>query len=440
MSNASKPDNQIDQLSKKFDQFETMLNGSKGSIHETRKAAIAHFLKNGFPTSKNEEYKYTDLDKAVSKTIDFSLEPNASEFGASELEFGKIKDLDAYELVFVNGQYQTEQSSVPNLDGVIITDFKEALSSDSDVIKNHYSKYASFEKDELVALNTGFSINGSVIRIKKNQTIDKPIVLRYINSVVNDQTQNHPRNLIVAEESSSASVIEIYGDVGDHVSFTNEVTEIVIAENSQLDHYKLQLNSNKAFYTGTTQVMQASSSRFRSYTFTVAGSIIRNNLNVDQDGEGCETHMYGLYLLNGNSHVDNHTTVDHKKPNSYSNELYKGILDDKSKGVFNGKIYVRPEAQKTNAFQSNKNILLTDNAIVNTKPQLEIWADDVKCSHGCTTGQLDEEAVFYMQARGLSKDSARSLLLYAFATEVLETVEIEPVKAYLEKIISDRLH
>ena len=440
MSNASKPDNQIDQLSKKFDQFETMLNGSKGSIHETRKAAITHFLKNGFPTSKNEEYKYTDLDKAVSKTIDFSLEPNASEFGASELEFGKIKDLDAYELVFVNGQYQTEQSSVPNLDGVIITDFKEALSSDSDVIKNHYSKYASFEKDELVALNTGFSINGSVIRIKKNQTIDKPIVLRYINSVVNDQTQNHPRNLIVAEESSSASVIEIYGDVGDHVSFTNEVTEIVIAENSQLDHYKLQLNSNKAFYTGTTQVMQASSSRFRSYTFTVAGSIIRNNLNVDQDGEGCETHMYGLYLLNGNSHVDNHTTVDHKKPNSYSNELYKGILDDKSKGVFNGKIYVRPEAQKTNAFQSNKNILLTDNAIVNTKPQLEIWADDVKCSHGCTTGQLDEEAVFYMQARGLSKDSARSLLLYAFATEVLETVEIEPVKAYLEKIISDRLH
>ncbi|MEM6523713.1 MAG: Fe-S cluster assembly protein SufD [Bacteroidota bacterium] len=440
MSNAGKLNEQLDQLQKKFNEFETALNGSKGSIHATRKAAISHFLNTGFPTSKNEEYKYTDLSKSVGKSIDFSRDSNTDALRKGDLKNTQIKGLEAHELVFINGNFNADLSNFTDEDGLIVSDFQEALKYDDELIKEHFNKYAQFEKDELIALNTGFSLNGSIIRVVKNYKVSKPIVLRYINDVRSDQRQSFPRNLIIAEESSEVAIIEVYSEIGNNVSFTNEVTEIVVSENAQVDHYKLQLNDSQAFYVGTTQVRQASSSRFSSYTFTSGGSVIRNNLNVDQTGEGCETHMYGLYLINGLSHVDNHTTVDHQKPNSYSNELYKGIIDDKARGVFNGKIYVRPEAQKTNAFQSNKNILLTDTAIVNTKPQLEIWADDVKCSHGCTTGQLDEEALFYMQARGLSKESARALLLYAFATEVLENIKIETVKNYLEGIISDRLY
>ncbi len=432
--------NQLEQLSQNFEQFETSLNGSKGSIHDTRKEAISSFLKSGFPTSKNEEYKYTDLSKLVGKKVDFSQRRKGSELDHEKVSDRIVEGLDAYELTFVNGHFQVELSNLPELDGVRVSGFREALINYEQTLDDHFSKYASFEKDELVALNTGFSEDGSFIHIKKGQRLDKPVVLNYINDVHENQTQNYPRNLVVAEESSELTIIEIYHDLGEDTSFTNEVTEIVIAENAKLDHYKLQLNNDKAFYTGTTQVSQATSSTFTSYTFTTGGAVIRNNLNVDQEGEGCETNMYGLYLVDGSAHVDNHTTVDHKKPNSYSNELYKGILRDKARGVFNGKIYVRSEAQKTNAFQSNKNILLSDTSVVNTKPQLEIWADDVKCSHGCTTGQIDEEALFYMQARGLSKESARALLLYAFATEVLENVRVENIKVFLEKTISKHLY
>ncbi len=222
--------------------------------------------------------------------------------------------------------------------------------------------------------------------------------------------------------------------------FSNLVTEAVVLENSELNFYSIQNDTGNRYQYNLTQFHQSNFSRINTFTFTLSGKLIRNNLQLSLDGEGIESHMYGLYLLNNDTLADNHTVVDHKKANSFSNELYKGIMDGNSKGVFNGKIYVRPNAQKTNAFQANRNILLTDKATVNTKPQLEIWADDVKCSHGCTTGQLDEEALFYLQTRGISKETARAMMLYAFAGEILDNVKHAELKTYLDQLVSERLH
>ena len=262
----------------------------------------------------------------------------------------------------------------------------------------------------------------------------------FINDATKDKNYINSRNLISIGKNSQVDFLELFSTKGNNDSFTNIVTEILVDENAHGNYYKIQNKNDNASHIGTTQIHQKRSSVFSTYTFTLNGGTVRNNLNIAVDGEGCESHMYGLYVVNGKTHVDNHTAADHIKPHSMSNELYKGILEDNARGVFNGKVYGEKAAQKTYAFQSNKNICLSDTSTVNTKPQLEIWADDVKCSHGCTTGQLDEDALFYLRARGLSKDSARALLLYAFAIEVIESVKLEPLKNYLEQIISDRLH
>jgi len=222
-------------------------------------------------------------------------------------------------------------------------------------------------------------------------------------------------------------------------SFSNHVVEIDVARGANSKYYKIENDKPTSYHYSAINVAQAKDSKFTTNTIALNGAMVRNNLNIRLEGEGCEAYMNGLYLLAGKTHVDNHTSVDHTKPNAYSNELYKGIMDEKSRGVFNGKIFVRQDAQKTNAFQSNKNILMTNDATVNTKPQLEIWADDVQCSHGCTTGQLDNDALFYLMARGIKRDSAMAMLLHAFARDVIDNLELEPLQAYVEEIISSRL-
>ena len=282
--------------------------------------------------------------------------------------------------------------------------------------------------------------DGSFVHIEKNKVIEQPIIIYNISDASANEAVSFPRNLILAEQGSQACIVEIFSTIGENNSFSNSVTEIVVEENVNLQYYKLSNDGAKSFHVGLANAIQAKNSTFTAHSYSFGGGMIRNNLHVDQNGENCTTNMYGLYLLNGNSHVDNHTEVDHKQPNSYSNELYKGIFDEKSTGVFNGKIFVREAAQKTNAFQSNKNILLTDNATINTKPQLEIWADDVKCSHGCTTGQMDNDALFYLRARGIDKDQARAMLLYAFTIDVLDKVTIAPLKKHINAIIAARFN
>ena len=430
----------VDQLLAGYKKFESQLNGATGSIHALRKKAVESLNMTGLPSTKDEEYKYTNITKAIEKNFSFDTESPAVQVSKSEIEPFLIPGLDAHVLIFVNGKLDPALSHWESGAGLEISDLPTALKEDHEALSTHFAKYADYHRDAFVALNTGFSKDGSFINIEANKIIEKPVVLHYINVVKDGQVHNHPRNLVLAGENSHATIIESFSNLGELESFTNSVTEVVCSQSARVEYYKLQNNEDNAYHVGTTHVRQAKNSYFAAYTFTTNGAIIRNNLNIDLADEGCETHMYGLYLLNGKTHVDNHTAVDHQKPNSFSNELYKGILEDRSRGVFNGKIFVRQDAQKTNAFQSNKNILLSDQATVNTKPQLEIWADDVKCSHGCTTGQLDEEALFYLQSRGLGKDNARALLLYAFAIEVLENVKLEPVRKYLEDLISERLH
>ncbi len=409
------------------------------SFHTYRRDAYDSLSETGLPHIKNEEYKYTNITKVLEGKFS-TLEKGNSAIEPSVLDKMAIDGLDVHKLVFVNGIFSLELSDSEMPAGVNITNVAEAITSNNERFLANFGKASEGNDDAFLKLNTALSEDGAFIEVEKNAIVSKPIALFFINDASKQSLYSTARNLIIAGDNSESTFLQYYMTEGSEHSFTNVVTEVIVGENAHTNLYKLKNNKNSAYHIGTTQVHQSKSSVFSSYTFTLSGAIVRNNLNVASDGEGCETHMFGLYVLDGNTHVDNHTAVDHIKPNSYSNELYKGILDDNAKGVFNGKVFVRQEAQKTNAFQSNKNILLSDTSVVNTKPQLEIWADDVKCSHGCTTGQLDEDALFYLRARGLSKDSARALLLYAFAIEVLENVKIEPLKVYLENIISERLH
>jgi Fe-S cluster assembly protein SufD len=424
----------------KFESFASSLNGSsKSKVHEIRKKAFSIFEQTGFPGLKDEEYKYTHLGKAIERNFEFKFNPSVPIFGPDQFDSYRLKDVDAYELVFVNGQYVHELSSLDPDKGIRILDLDEAYDHFPVEINDHFSTYARIEKDAFIALNTAFSKHGAFIKVEDNHTIEKPVLI-YNISEGTDNSVSYPRNLILVGRNSKATVVDFFISSKNQKTLTNAVTEAHVQKNSGLEYYKIQTDIENNYHVGTTQISQERDTRVNTYTITLNGNMVRNNLNIALDGENCETHMYGLYLLHGNSHVDNHTLVDHRKPNSFSNELYKGVLHDNSIGVFNGKIYVQQDAQKTNAFQSNKNILLNDQASVNTKPQLEIWADDVKCSHGCTIGQLDDEQVFYLRTRGLSEDNAKAMLLIAFVDDILQNMKIVPLKNEVNEKILNRLH
>ena len=298
----------------------------------------------------------------------------------------------------------------------------------------------SIKTESFIALNTAFTFDGAFIHIPAHTVVEKPIHLLHVSDARNEATVSYPRNLIVAENNSRVKVIESFHTVqsANH-NFINSVTEVVVKENSIVELNKIQNEAAEAFHINHTEASQEKNSTFKINTITLGGGIVRNNLHIVLNGEYCNSQLNGLYLLNGSQLVDNHTLVDHAKPNCYSNELYKGIIDGKAQGVFNGKIFVRKDAQKTNAYQSNKNILLSDDASMNAKPQLEIFADDVKCSHGATTGQLDEDALFYLRSRGIGEENAKALLNVAFAADVIKNISIEALKNNLSVLISTKL-
>ena len=409
------------------------------SLRNQREEAMNEFVKIGLPAAKHEEFKHTPIKRLLEKNFDFTLaNPKGKISSVKEFE---IPELDANVIVFINGLFSKEHSSIISPESeVSILSLEEAVEKKSEVVLAHLSKYIDLKTDTFANWNTAAWTSGLFVHIPANTKVETPIVMYHIHDTSNGQVITHNRNLIVVDENSSVTLLEKYDSVEKANHFSNSVTEAVIAKSAELNLYMIQNDSGNRFQYGLTQIYQADASRVNTFTFSLNGKLIRNNLQLSLDGEGIESHMYGLYLLDNDTLADNHTVVDHRKPNSFSNELYKGIMDGNSKGVFNGKIYVRPQAQKTNAFQSNKNILLTDNAGVNTKPQLEIWADDVKCSHGCTSGQLDEEALFYLQSRGISKETAQAMMLYAFAGQLLDNVKHPVIKNYLDQIISERLH
>jgi Fe-S cluster assembly protein SufD len=429
-----------DKLALDFQTFEQSLNGKSTSpMHTVRRQAMTSFTGLGFPTVRHEEWKYTNILPAVKH--DYVVLPVASALSKPEIEPFLIPNMKANVLVVVNGVFVPELSTIISKQkGLEVMSFAEALYTRTTDVERHFAQYADFRQDALVALNTAFARDGVFVSLARGVRVEEPFHLVFVNDARSQDVLVQPRNLFVFAENAEAMILETYHTLGSAQGFTNIVSEAALAENAVLHHYKVQNDSEHSTFVGTTQAHQAAASVFNSVVISLAGGIIRNNLNTTLADKGTDTHYYGLFLVGGKTLVDNHTFVDHAKPHCTSNELYKGILDGKATGVFNGKILVRPDAQKTLAYQSNRNILLSKDATMNNKPQLEIFADDVKCSHGAATGQLDEEPLFYLQARGISKDKARALLLYAFAGEIIEKVNNDALREHLERLVAERLH
>ncbi|HYG37777.1 MAG TPA: Fe-S cluster assembly protein SufD [Cytophagales bacterium] len=411
------------------------------TLLEARQEALQALAKLDLPTTKHEEWKYTDITKALKKNFDFNVQPGVIQYSPSQIDALKIPGLEAYYLVFLNGKFDKSLSSLPSdKENITVTTLSEGLKNNEKLIKEHFAKHVDIQQDVFAAISTAFVEDSLFVKVADNVSVEKPLVFLLISDSTHGNTVSQPRNLVYVGSNTEVRLIENYISVGDNPQFTNSISEIIVAENAVVDYYKIQNEKEHSFHVGTTQVHQSKNSNFSSTTITTNGGMVRNNLNIKLDGENANAFMHGLYLLNGKTHVDNHTTVDHAKPHSYSNELYKGVMNGKSRGVFNGKIYVRQDAQKTNAFQSNRNVLLSEDASINTKPQLEIWADDVKCTHGATTGQIDEEALFYLQSRGIQKDAAKALLMIAFASEIVQVIKIKELKKQVEHLIGELLH
>ncbi len=414
------------------------MNGeAQTSLHETRQKALARFEKLGFPTPKHEEWKYSNVRNLTNQDFDFAGNHAVT---AADLEALKIPNLTGNVLYFVNGKYEAGLSSIVSPSSeVTIQPLREALTAQPELVSTYFGLLVDSQDEAFTALNTAFAGDGVFIHVPKGKVVEEPIVLYFINDTRSGNAGAQPRNLFVIEQNAQVQLTETFLTLGESSAFTNAVTEIHVAQDAHVQYYKVQNDSDAAYHVGTTQVRMADKSHFYAATVSLNGGFTRNNLNIALDGEHCDAHMYGLYFPDGKQHIDNHTVADHRMPNSESNELYKGVLRGQSTGVFNGKIFVREDAQKTNAFQSCKNVVLSPQATMNTKPQLEIWADDVKCSHGTTTGQLDDEALFYLRSRGISKDEAMSLLMFAFCEDVITQIKIEPIRAYLEEIIAGKL-
>jgi len=396
-----------------------------------RKIAQNELNELDFPTSKTEYWKYTRVGKIVnnSYTLGQLEKIDVSDF--------LIPNLKAHILVVVNGYFSPELSNFTKMDGVSLTSLSAAKKQSFEGVKKQFNQFTQNKKEIFLAFNNAFHTDGIYLEVAKNKIVEKP--LHIINITTGNNTVSQSRNLFLANAGSQVKIIESFVNVDGEKNFNNHVTEIVVAENAHLEYNKIQDKKETNFSVATEQVYQEANSNFTINTATFNGALVRNNLNIEVDASNCETNLNGLYLGKNKDHIDNHTVVDHKKPHCNSNEIYRGILDDESTGVFNGKVFVRQDAQKTNAFQKNNNILLTDNATVNSKPELEIYADDVKCSHGSTTGQIDEEAIFYLQSRGISKKGALKLMINAFAKDALERISIEPLQAYIDDKVEQEL-
>lgn len=434
MENISNINDDLKQkLITEFELSEKNLNGeAENNFHKIRRNAIEKFRELGFPLKKLEEWKYTNINPILKHDFRFSYSESDTTVTKKDIDDLVLKNSASNVLVFINGSFSKNYSNiVTNNENVFIGNLSEMKNSQNEIFEKHFSKYAKPDNNGLVALNTAFAQDGAFVYVKKGVSVEEPIHLLFISDSGKANHLSQPRNLFLAGEGSSVKIIEEYHSFGDKINYTNSVSEIFCDSDSYLEHYKIQNNEGNTYHTGTTQVKQNKNSHFTNTTISWGGAITRNNLISLFDGANTECHFYGLYLLGGNQHVDNHTLADHAMPNCFSNELYKGIIDDKATGVFNGRIMVRQDAQKTNAYQSNKNILLSEDATIYSKPQLEIFADDVKCSHGATTGQLNEEEMFYLRSRGIGEDDARILLLKAFASDVIDSVKIDELKEKL---------
>lgn len=408
-----------------------------------RQRAGESFEELDFPTTRVEEWKYTNVAPILKTPFRQLLDPELDGLTVEAIAPFTFAESRRSQLVFVNGLFARELSNLTSLAGlpagVTVCNLAEVPAELGKVVSDHLGVYADYRDQAFTALNTANLGDGAFVHIPKGKAVETPVHLLFLSTSA-EVTVSHPRVLIVAEEGSIATVIESYVSPGEGIYFTNAVTEVFTAEGAVLDHYRLQEESERAFHIATTEVHQQRSSNYSSYAISLGGEIARHNLNVAVSDENIETTIDGLYIVTGKQHTDNHTVIDHQKPHSASHQLYKGILDGRGRAVFNGKVFVREGALLTDARQLNKNLLLSAEAHVDTKPELEIFADDVKCSHGATVGQLEDEELFYLASRGLPRERAQALLTFGFAEDVISKIKLKSVRQQLDKMVLDKLH
>ncbi len=419
--------------------FETFAaNGASGApewLQARRGAAIARFAEAGFPLARQEEWRFTDL-KPLART-QFTLAEAASDPISSVDEF-VVGSAQQWVVVFVNGSYVSELSRLEGLPStVVIGSLRGALQTHPQLVERHLAKYALDAYNPLAALNTGFIRDGAFLYVPRNTVLEREVHFLFL-TVPTDGTVapvTHPRNLYLVEENAQASLVESYASAGTGVYWTNAVTEVVLGENANFDAYRIQREYPDAYHTATTYSTQGRNSNYSFIAFTFGAELSRHDIRAVLDGEGADATLDGLSMLRGRQHTDYHTTLEHAQPNCTSWEYFNGVFDDRARGVFNGRIIVRPGAQKTDSKQTNNNLLLSQHARADSQPQLEIYADDVKCTHGATLGPIDDEHMFYLQSRGLTKDAARDMLTYGFGSEILNAVKSEHVRRDLDRIV-----
>jgi Fe-S cluster assembly protein SufD len=404
-------------------------------LGELRQEAIERFAELGFPLRTDEEWRFTNLSP-LTRTSFVPANGAANKNVGQILNDGVIDAGSGPRLVFVNGRYEPGLSR-PASEQLRLGRFSDF---DPNELKHYLGQYAAYLDHAFIALNTAFLDDGACLVVPGGYESREPIQIVFLSTGGPEPLVSHPRVLIVAEREARATVLESYAGPEDETYFTNAVTEIVVQDQAAIDHYKIQREGRQAFHVATLQAFLGRTANFRTHMIGLGGALVRNEVNAVAGDEGSECTLNGLYLANGSQHMDNRTFIDHAKPHCTSHELYKGALDGQARGVFNGKIRVAQDAQKTDAKQTNKTLLLSDDAQINTKPQLEIYADDVKCTHGATVGQLSDEALFYLRSRGIGLEAARGLLTFAFANDIISRIQVEPVRESLEEMLLTRQH
>lgn len=406
-------------------------------LKDLREGASHEFSTIGFPTVKDEDWRFTNL-APISRNKFHIVEEGKETVTSRELDDLIIPDMDAVRLVFVNGRFSDEHSETKGLpQGVVVTSLQDALKNYENIVEKYLGKYASYEKQSFIALNTTLFEDGLFVYVPGSVVVESPVYAVFVSTDEDVQSIVNQRNLIIAEDNSDVRVIEHYVSTSKNVHFSNVVTEAFAGDNSNLEHYMLECESSKAFNISTLRVEQKRNSNIKSHSVLLGGALVRNNVHPVLGGEGSHSLINGLYMSTGRQHMDNFMRVEHASPHCDSRQFYNGVLDKKSKGVFHGRIVVHENAAKTDAKQTNKNLLLTDTAQVDTKPQLEIYNEDVKCTHGATIGQMDDDAVFYLRSRGISNDNARTIMLRAFTDQSISNMGLEPVKEYLKSRVDE---
>jgi len=417
----------------------TLNEGLPDFINDYREPALENFRRLGIPTKKVEQYKYTDFSNVFSKEYRHYLQPKSIDFNLEDMFKCDVPELNTQVILLLNGWYSKSNKPLYHFEGgAIVGSLREAAKQHPDIVKKHYNQYAHWQENTFTALNTAFAQDGVFFYVPKNVTLEVPVQIINLLMDEEDGMAQH-RNLFVMEENSEARMVICDHTLSQKNFLTNSVTEVFVDQTARLDIARVQNEHNGSTQLSNMYVHQEKDSNVTTNTMSLHGGLIRNDYNILLNGEGCNNDTVGLYLTDRGQHIDSYVHMDHAKPNCTSNQLFKGVLDDFATGAFNGRILVRKDAQKTEAYQANNNILLTDDATMNAKPQLEIYADDVTCSHGATVGQLDEDGLFYLRSRGINYKEARLLLMYAFAHEVIEKIKVKPLQDRIHDLVDKRL-